>query len=105
MLRTGVGGAATGFGAGVASTLVRVAGTGLGAQAVRARMIPSVPSKSHSLFLLIVEPPFDGRMNFGHHFKRGIKPTLSTTPTKIGTNAAALFPLFLVPSMPALESK
>jgi hypothetical protein len=105
VLRTGVGVAATGLGVGVASTLVRVAGAGLGAQAVRGRMIASVPSKSHSLYLLIVKPPFDGQMNFGHHLKRGIKPTLSTTPTKIGTNAAALFPLFFVHSMPAPESK
>ena len=67
---TGVGVASTGFGVGVASTDVRVAGVGLGAQAVRGRIIPSVTSKSHSLFLLIVKPPFDGRMNFGHHFKR-----------------------------------
>jgi hypothetical protein len=80
---TGVGVAATGFGVGVASTLVRVAGVGLGAQAVRGRMIASVPSKGHSLFLLIVKPPFDGQMNFGHHFKKGIKPTLPRTPTKI----------------------
>jgi hypothetical protein len=104
-LRTGVEVAATGWGVGVASTLVRVAGAGLGAQAVRGRMIPSVPSKSHSLFPLIVEPPFDRRMNFGHHLKGGIKPTLSTTPIKIRTNAAALFSLFFVHSMPAPESK
>jgi hypothetical protein len=52
--------ASTGLGVGVAST-----GVGPSVQAVSDRIITSVTSNSHSLFLLIVKPPFDGQANFG----------------------------------------
>ena len=52
--------ASTGLGVGVASTVV-----GPGAQAVRSKIIPSITSKSHSLFLLIAKSPFDKQANFG----------------------------------------
>jgi len=50
---TGVGVACTGSGVGVAG-----AGAGVRAQAVVARMIPSVTSTDHNLFPLMAKPPF-----------------------------------------------
>jgi hypothetical protein len=51
--------ASTGLGVGVTST-----GVGPDAQAVSGKIITSATSNSHSLFLLIVKPPFDRRANF-----------------------------------------
>lgn len=45
--------ASTGLGVGVASTAV-----GAGAHVVSSKIITSITSKSHNLFLLIVKPPY-----------------------------------------------
>ena len=57
---TGVGVTSTGSLVGVAST-----GVGAGVHAVGSKIIPSVTSKMHGLFLAIEKPPFHRSPDFG----------------------------------------
>lgn len=87
----GVAVASTGFGVGVAST-----GVGAGAHAVRARVIPSVTSKGHSLFLFIGKPPFvkqaiSVNTPFPNRFNAEVKEQEKLSPTCPGNGFVLQF--------------